>query len=232
MTRWLAGTMGQGGRVLLVSLLLLVLSAFPSVQAHEQKTLTVILLEGGVASGNVTDPSFVQGNAVWFRMEDASNNTSMVVRLDVDRDGVFNASIDFESAALVHACELDENGSLEDESCAVSATYAFAANASVGNYTFWIHRTHQGEEEVWTHFISVHKDVHEEDGPSPGDCFGLGCEDDVEDDTTASETSTQSGLFLLLATIAFIGMVALTLSILKEREGARGAPSITGLEDE
>jgi hypothetical protein len=232
MTRWLAGTMGQWRRVLLASLLLLVLSATDPVQAHEQKTLTVILLEEGVASGNVTDPSFIQGNAVWFRMEDATNNTSMVVRLDVDQDSVFNASTDFESPVLVHACELDENGSLKDGSCAVSATYAFAANASVGNYTFWIHRTHEGEEEVWTHFISVHEDVHEEGGPSPGDCFGLGCEEKEENIITAPESNTGGGLFLLLATIALIGMLALSLSILKERGATTNLKSNDVLEEE
>jgi len=149
------------------------LNTSPAVQAHEQKTLAVILLDDGIPSGNITDPTFVQGNAVWFRMEDSTNNTSMVVQLDLDQDGVFNASNDFESGALVNACELDENGTLVDESCAVSATYAFPANASTGTYTFWIHRTHNESEERWEYHIVVHEDVHVEegDGPSPGDCL-------------------------------------------------------------
>ena len=46
-----------------IGLLLLVLLA-PASQAHEQKTLSVILTEDGVVSGNITDPSFLQGNAV------------------------------------------------------------------------------------------------------------------------------------------------------------------------
>ena len=48
----------------------------------------------------------------------------MVVRVDVDMDGAFNASNDFESPILTNTCELDENGSLVDETCAVSSKYA------------------------------------------------------------------------------------------------------------
>ena len=69
------------------SLLLATLLA-PAVGAHEQKTLTVILTDDGVVAGNVTDVAFVQGNSVWFRMEDSTNNTTMVVQIDTNLDGV------------------------------------------------------------------------------------------------------------------------------------------------
>ena len=64
--------------------LLLMLFLIPASHAHEQKTLTVIMNENGVVSGNITDPSFVQGNAVWFQMHDGNENTTMTVRLDVN----------------------------------------------------------------------------------------------------------------------------------------------------
>ena len=188
------------------------------LQAHEQQTLTVIMNEEGVVSGNVTDPAFVQGNAIWFRMFDDTNNTTMTVRLDIDRDGVFNASNDFDSGELVRECELDENGSLVDDSCAVSSLYAFDFNATVGSYQFWVHRNHNGTETVWNHSIMVHKDVHEEDGPSPGDCFGIGCIDEntAEEEVVAIAESDNSTV-VLLAVISLVGMVALTLSIAKEQ---------------
>ena len=200
-----------------VGLLVLVLLA-PASQAHEQKTLSVILTEDGVVSGNITDPSFLQGNAVWFQMHDDTNNTTMTVRLDVNLDGVFNATDDFDSGEMVDECELDENGSLVDESCIVSAIYAFDMNATVDTYAFWVIRTHNGTETMWNHSIIVHKDVHEEDGPSPGDCFGIGCPtDEVEDESSEIVDDGQRSAVVLLALASLVGMIALTLSIIKEQ---------------
>ena len=211
--------MGNRWSTLTMAGFILVVLLSPAAQAHEQKTLTVILTENGVVSGNITDPSFVQGNAVWFQMHDDTNNTTMSVQLDVNRDGVFNASDDFDSGTLVDECELDENGSLVDESCIVSATYAFDQNATVNTYTFWVIRTHNGTETMWNHSIVVHKDVHEEEGPSPGDCFGIGCPtDDTNDDNAAVVEESDSPAVVVLALISLVGMIALTLSILKEQK--------------
>lgn len=206
--------------MLLAGLLVLASIFAPTSLAHTQQTLTVILTDEGVVAGNITDPAFVQGNIVWFRMEDSTNNTSMVVRVDADMDGSYNASNDFESPTLTHTCELDENGSLVDETCAVSSRYAFDLNATVGTYHFWVHRTHNGTETVWNHTIKVHKDVHEEDGPSPGDCFGIGCESD-EGQTggagSASTASTDQSMIIVLGVVSLVGMLALTMSIRQER---------------
>ena len=223
--------MGRVAWALVVSFLFIGMIWSPSAHAHEQKTLTVIMLEDGLASGNITDPSFVQGNAVWFRMEDSTENTTMRVRLDLDMNGEYDAENDTGSGTLVNECELDENGTLVDEACAVSFTHPFAANASVGKYTIWISRTHNGTEEEWTYFITVHEDVHVEEGGGPalGDCFGLGCVDEDDDAPATSESSSsdrQSGL-ILLALVAVIGMVSVLLSIRKERlEAEKAAPAI------
>jgi hypothetical protein len=220
--------MRSGGCVVMIGSLLLATLLAPAVGAHEQKTLTVILTDDGVVAGNVTDVAFVQGNSVWFRMEDSTNNTTMVVQIDTNLDGVFNASDDFDSGELVNACELDENGSLVDETCAVSATHQFMQNATVGTYLFWVHRNHNGSQTVWNHSITVNKDVHEEDGPSPGDCFGIGC--DVDEGEQGSEakawSATDSPMVLVLAAISLIGMVALTISIATERREDE-TPSLT-----
>ena len=212
----------------MIGSLLLATLLSPTVVAHEQKTLTVILTDEGVVAGNVTDLAFVQGNSVWFRMEDSTNNTTMVVQIDTNLDGVFNASDDFDSGELVNACELDENGSLVDETCAVSATHQFMQNATVGTYLFWVHRNHNGSQTVWNHSITVNKDVHEEEGPSAGDCFGVGCDVDDEEQVDEVEASsvTDSPMILVLAAISLIGMVALTISIATERKEDE-TPSMT-----
>ena len=91
-------------------------------------------------------------------------------------------------------------------------------SAPVGEYLFWIVRNHNGTEEVWNNSILLHKDVHEEEGPTPGDCFGLGCEDDGATNITTGDSQASDGdPIVLLAIIAFVGMIALSLSILKER---------------
>ncbi len=161
-------------------------------------------------------------------MEDSTNNTTMVVQIDTNLDGVFNASDDFDSGELVNACELDENGSLVDETCAVSATHQFMQNATVGTYLFWVHRNHNGSQTVWNHSITVNKDVHEEDGPSPGDCFGIGCDVDEGEQGSEAEawSATDSPMVLVLAAISLIGMVALTISIATERREDE-TPSLT-----
>ena len=202
-------------------LLLLTMLLAPVTSGHTQQTLTVILTDDGVVAGNITDPAFVQGNAVWFRMEDSTNNTSMVVRVDVNMDGEFSPSEDFESPTLTNSCELDENGSLVDDTCAVSTTFAFDLNATVGTYVFWVHRSHNGSETVWNHSIAVHKDVHEEDGPSPGDCFGAGCE--VQEETLVEGTEETSSLVVdqtlvrVLAVVSLFAMIALVASIGRDR---------------
>jgi hypothetical protein len=218
----------MGSKTTSLAVLLLLSSAcfaFPA-SAHEQKTMTVILLADGVASGNITDPSFVQGNALWFKMEDNTNNTTMEVRLDIDRDGTYNPSSDFTSPTLTESCELDENGSLEDETCAVSTTYVFAANATVGAYTFWIERTSDGNAVVYEHTVMLHEDVHveETDGPSPGDCFGLGCNESENTADSATEKGSEASedpLLLGLALVALVGILATANSIRNERRSSK-----------
>ena len=227
--------MGRGRPLVLTGLLVMVSLFAPASLGHTQQTLTVILTDEGVVAGNITDPAFVQGNIAWFRMEDSTDNTSMMVRVDVDMDGVFNASIDFESPTLTNTCELDEDGSLVDETCAVSSKYAFDMNATVGTYQFWLHRTHNGTETVWNHSIMVHKDVHEEDGPSPGDCFGIGCENDEGQAGSATgdvSSTTDQSMVIVLGAISLVGMLALTMSIRQERMEADAYTEKSYLEAE
>ena len=221
--------------MVLTGLLVMVSLFAPASLGHTQQTLTVILTDEGVVAGNITDPAFVQGNIAWFRMEDSTDNTSMVVRVDVNMDGVFNASNDFESPTLTNTCELDENGSLVDETCAVSSKYAFDMNASVGTYQFWVHRTHNGTETIWNHSIMVHKDVHEEDGPSPGDCFGIGCESDDDQAggvTGSASSNTDQSMIIVLGVVSLVGMLALTMSIRQERIEAEAHTEKSYLEAE
>ena len=91
---------------------------------------------------------------------------------------------------------------------------------------FWVHRSHNGSETVWNHSIAVHKDVHEEEGPSPGDCFGVGCDVVEQENEVEASSASESSAVFLLAAISLIGMVALTISIVRERKEDE-TPSLT-----
>jgi len=204
------------GTLVLTGLLLLVL-AVPAGHAHEQKTLTIIMTEDGVVSGNITDPSFVQGNSVWFQMHDDQANATMRVQLDTNFDGMFNATEDFDSGELVNECELDGNGTLVDENCAVSALFTFDPNATVETYAFRVIHNFNGTETVWNHSIMLHKDVHEEEGPAPGDCFGVGCETEkVVEESSDTVEEEMNPVIVGLAAVSLLGMILLTVSLFKE----------------
>lgn len=206
--------------VAVAALLVAVLASSP-VHAHEQQTLTIILNDEGAVTGNISDPAFVQGNALWFKMHDTTENATMQIGIDLDGDGFLNATVDFVSSTIVESCELDENGSLVDETCEVSALYAFPTNATVGTYQYWIMRDVNNVTTNWTYEIQLFEDIHDDGGPSPGDCFGAGCDDDLSD-TSDDEGVVEDGfsrddLVKLTAVIAGVAVVFLTLSILGER---------------
>ena len=203
--------------ILAVFLTLVLLS--PSVYAHEQEILNVILVEDEARPGNVTDSAFVEGNGLVFRMRDNTENASMQIRIDLNQDGVFNGSEDNVSVWLTRSCSLDGNGSLIDENCAVSHQIIFG-NASQGVYDYQIERMIENSTSgVWNYSIQVWPDIHEEPGqPSIGDCFGANCEDgnDVDAATNDSNESIESLLYLIMA-LATLGIIILFTSIRKDR---------------
>ena len=225
--------MGFGIAALMVTVL-----ASGSVHAHEQQTLTIILNDSGAVVGNISDPAFVQGNALWFKMHDTTENATMQIGIDLDGDGVLNSTVDFMSSTLVEACELDENGSLVDETCAVSATYIFPLNATVGSYQYWVMKDVNDSTTNWTYAIQLYEDIHDDGGPAPGDCFGAGCDDPVKTtdgggEVVESDGFSQNDLVKFTAVIAGIGVVFLTLSIQNERkENDGGKQYTTALEEE
>lgn len=201
----------------------------PSVSAHEQETLNVILVQDEVRPGNVTDTAFVEGNGIVFRMRDSTENTSMQVRIDLNQDGVFESNGDNFSVWLTRSCALDENGTLVDESCAVSHEFVFG-NSSAGTYAYQVERVvNNTTADVWNYSLIVHPDVHEELGqPSIGDCFGAGCQEESGDDVEEEEHSlrtTENALYLVMV-FASLGAFMLILSIRNERINKNDLESI------
>tara|TARA_B110000879_G_C10929488_1_gene415345 strand:- start:140 stop:763 length:624 start_codon:yes stop_codon:yes gene_type:complete len=190
----------------------------PSASAHEQETLNVILVDDEVRPGNVTDTAFVEGNGIVFRMRDSTENASMQIRIDLNQDGLFGGDGDNMSVWLTRSCTLDENGTLEDESCAVSHALVFG-NASAGTYAYQVERVvNNSTTDVWNHSVIVHQDIHEEPGqPSIGDCFGAGCDEEISpDEEEKSSTTTENALYVVMV-FASLGIFMLILSIRNER---------------
>jgi hypothetical protein len=185
------------------------------VAAHEQETYNVIVVAEGPMPANLTDSGFVQGNAVVFRMKDTTENASVRITVDSDLNGVFNETKDNVSTWLVETCPLTENGTLADEDCAVSHMYAFDLNATTGDYAYRFERAINGtvvSSEILT--ITLQKDVHEEPGvPSMGDCFGIGCEEEVE---VQSDNDEPSAVVVAVMIGAILGIIGLSVSIINE----------------
>ena len=207
----------RGLKVLVVFFTLFFL--MPPASAHEQETLNVILVDDEVRPGNVTDTAFVEGNGIVFRMRDSTENASMQIRIDLNQDGVFGGDGDNMSVWLTRSCTLDENGTLVDESCAVSHALVFG-NSSAGTYAYQVERVvNNSTTDVWNHSVIVHQDIHEEPGqPSIGDCFGAGCDDAVSDDEQVEQSliTTENTLYAVMV-FAALGIFMLALSIRNER---------------
>ena len=209
----MSGVRRQCGALLVAALIGLLTLTHAS--AHEQETYNIIVVADGPMPANITDSGFVQGNIVVFRMKDTTENASIRVTIDTNQDGVFNSSTDDMSVWLVQSCELTENGTLVDETCAVSHSYEFNINATVGDYGYLFERAiNESIVTNETYTISLQKDVHEEPGvPTLGECFGIGCEADV----VAQEVEeSQTELLIIVMGVAIVGSIGRSISIMNE----------------
>lgn len=209
----MSGVRRQCGALLVAALIGLLTLTHAS--AHEQETYNIIVVADGPMPANITDSGFVQGNIVVFRMKDTTENASIRVTIDINQDGVFNGSTDDMSVWLVQSCELTENGSLVDETCAVSHSYEFNINATVGDYGYLFERAiNESIVTNETYTISLQKDVHEEPGvPTLGECFGIGCEADV---VAQEGEESQTELLIIVMGVAIVGIIGLSISIMNE----------------
>ena len=209
----MSGVRRQCGALLVAALIGLLTLTHAS--AHEQETYNIIVVADGPMPANITDSGFVQGNIVVFRMKDTTENASIRVTIDINQDGVFNGSTDDMSVWLVQSCELTENGSLVDETCAVSHSYEFNINATVGDYGYLFERAiNESIVTNETYTISLQKDVHEDPGvPTLGECFGIGCEADV---VAQEGEESQTELLIIVMGVAIVGIIGLSISIMNE----------------
>ena len=201
----------------------MMLTSMPiNVVAHTPSIITSNLSENGPMPANITETTdFFEGDSIYFRMGDNSENVTMRVSIDVDGDGVFNQSNDVFSNWLNFSCELNENGTeLLDENCSISFTHQFSANNSTGTYYYQVERrVEENYTNSWINTIYVGIDIHLEEGiPNIGDCFGAGCDEASEDSVEDSNDNLELDLVKILILISAIGVLGMSISIIKENK--------------
>ena len=92
----------------------------PVVSAHEPKEYTILLTQEGTTPQTIPDNVLVQTDFLFFMNVDDRNGVKHRIQFDADGDGSFNGSDDFSTSWLSDSCELNENGSKEDDSCMVT----------------------------------------------------------------------------------------------------------------
>jgi len=218
----------------LVVTIILVMVLFPlNVSGHTPSIITSNLSPEGPIPSNITETTeFYEGDSVYFRMGDSSENVTMRVSIDIDGDGEFNQSDDIFSNWLNYSCELNENGTATlDENCSISFIYQFSENDSSGIYYYQVERRiEENHTDTWMNTIHVGIDIHAEDGsPSVGDCFGAGCDEittQVDSDSNDFELDPVKVLILISA----IGVIGMSISIINERKNTDNAMNLDSEE--
>ena len=207
-------------KALLLLFLIMVVPCL-TVQAHTPNVMMSILKEGGPAPEDVLETAgFVEGDGIKFKVGDTTNNTSMRISIDLDKNGLFNDSVDFVSSWMVYDCEYDGNGTLLDENCSESVVFYFNGTNGSGIYDYQLEKMVNGNHtNFWINTIFVGIDDHSEDGlPSIGDCFGAGCDENSEELVDSKSDSFELGMVEILMVISAIGVIGLSISIIKENK--------------
>ncbi len=192
-----------------------------NVQAHTPNVLMNIMKDGGAEPGNILETTgFVEGDGVKFKVVDITENVTMRVSIDLDGDGNFSNNSDFISPWLVEDCEYDENGSLIDDDCQKSVVFYFNESNGSGTYDYQIERMVNGSHtNYWIYSIFVGVDNHDEMGlPTIGDCFGAGCQEQVDGEADSKDNDSNKRLLTVLIIISAMGVIFLSLSMLNENK--------------
>tara|TARA_B100001996_G_scaffold88480_1_gene65588 strand:+ start:646 stop:1284 length:639 start_codon:yes stop_codon:yes gene_type:complete len=205
-------------KALLLVVLIMIGPCF-TVQAHTPNVMMSILKEGGPEPEDVLETAgLVEGDGIKFKVGDTTNNSSMRISIDIDKNGMFNDSVDFISSWMVYDCVYDENGTLLDENCSESVVFYFNGTNGSGIYDYQLERmVNDSHTNFWLNTIFVGVDDHSDSSlPSVGDCFGAGCEEEVVDSSDDVEDGYEKYIPLLMI-VSAVGLVGVTISLINEK---------------
>lgn len=185
----------------LVSCMAVVMIACP-VAGHELSVYTVMINSEGVYPAHIPDDSLKEGDDAWFWMKDSTNNTTVVIELEWN-----GASV--RSPILHYECELDDNGTLVDESCSNRYDHTFNQQNSAGLWNITVLKYVDGElvNEILGS-VCIEEDNHE------GEAVDVVCVLSETVDSTTDDYSTKEIIAASIAIIAALGLF-ITLSTFK-----------------
>ena len=185
----------------LVSCMAVVMIACP-VAGHELSVYTVMINSEGVYPAHIPDDSLKEGDDAWFWMKDSTNNTTVVIELEWN-----GASV--RSPILHYECELDDNGTLVDESCSNRYDHTFNQQNSAGLWNITVLKYVDGElvNEILGS-VCIEEDNHE------GEAVDVVCVPSETVDSTTGDYNTKEIIAASIAIIAALGLF-ITLSTFK-----------------
>ena len=187
--------------------LLLILPILSGVAvAHEPDTFTVIVRED---RHDPSEVSLVVNDTVQYYNVDSRENVTHTIGLDLNGDNDFDDEGEFSSGILHSECDWDN-----DTDCRVAWIFVINDTALVGNYILSDIRSDGTEIEVR---LNIAADVHIENAPAIGECFG-DCEEEEEETAVkqSSQTDVQKVMMLVGMTM-FGGASALILAMIMQR---------------
>lgn len=187
--------------------LLLILPILSGVAvAHEPDTFTVIVRED---RHDPSEVSLVINDTVQYYNVDSRENITHIIGLDLNGDNDFDDEGEFSSGVLHSECDWDN-----DTDCRVAWIFVINDTALVGNYILSDIRSDGTEIEVR---LNIAADVHIENAPEIGECFG-DCEEEKEETAVkqSSQTDVQKVMMLVGMTM-FGGASALIVAMIMQR---------------
>ena len=187
--------------------LLLILPILSGVAvAHEPDTFTVIVREDRHDPSAV---SLVVNDTVQYYNVDSRENVTHTIGLDLNGDNDFDDEGEFSSGVLHSECDWDN-----DTDCRVAWIFVINDTALVGNYILSDIRSDGAEIEVR---LNIAADVHIENAPDIGECFGDCEEDEEEPEMKRSSQTDGQKVMMLVGLTMFGGASVLLLAMIMQR---------------
>ena len=187
--------------------LLLILPILSGVAvAHEPDTFTVIVREDRHDPAEV---NLVVNDTVQYYNVDSRENITHIIGLDLNGDNDFDDEGEFSSGVLHSECDWDN-----DTDCRVAWIFVINDTALVGNYILSDLRSDGAEIEVR---LNIAADVHIENAPDIGECFGDCGEDDEEPEMKRSSQTDVQKIMMLAGLTMFGGASVLLLAMIMQR---------------
>ena len=184
-------------RSVLLGVLLILPLLSGVVVAHEPDTFTVIVREDRHDPAEV---NLVVNDTVQYYNVDSRENITHVIGLDLNGDDDFDDEGEFSSGVLHSECDWDN-----DSDCRVAWIFVINDTALVGNYILSDIRSDGTQIEVR---LNIAADVHIENAPEIGECFG-DCEEEEEeiDEQVSTQSDLRKSLLMVVGTVMFCSSI-------------------------